>query len=45
MPSKGICQGESIISSPKTADKYLATLEKQKLPKTVAFLREYKDDL
>ena len=30
---------------PKTVDEYLATLEKQGLPKTVAFLREHKDDL
>ena len=30
---------------PKSVDEYLATLEKQRLPKTVAFLREYKDDL
>jgi len=30
---------------PKTVDEYLATLEKQGLAKTVAFLRERKDDL
>ena len=30
---------------PKTVDEYLATLEKQRLPKTVAFLREHKDEL
>jgi len=30
---------------PKTVDEYLATLEKQGLPKTVTFLRERKDDL
>ena len=30
---------------PKTVDEYLTTLEKQGLPKTVAFLREHKDDL
>ena len=29
----------------KTPDEYLATLEKQKLPKTVAFLREHKDEI
>jgi len=30
---------------PKTADEYLATLEKQRLPKTVAFLREHKGEI
>jgi len=30
---------------PKTVDEYLATLEKQHLPKTVAFLREHKGEL
>ena len=30
---------------PKSVDEYIATLEKQRLPKTVAFLREHKDDL
>ena len=30
---------------PKTVDEYLATLEKQKLTKTVAFLREHKGEL
>jgi len=33
----------SLTRPPKTVDEYLATLEKQGLPKTVAFLREYKD--
>lgn len=30
---------------PKTATEYLATLEKQKLPKTVAFLREHESGI
>ena len=30
---------------PKTVDEYLSTLEKQKLPKTVTFLRKHKDNL
>ena len=30
---------------PKTVDEYLATLEKQKLTKTVAFLREHNGEL
>ena len=30
---------------PKTVDEYLATLERQGLPKTVAFLREHKDNI
>jgi hypothetical protein len=29
----------------KTIEEYLATLEKQGLSKTVAFLREHKDDI
>ena len=33
----------SLLNPPKTADEYLATLEKQGLPKTVAFLREHAD--
>ena len=35
----------SLTRPPKTVDEYLATLEKQKLPKTVAFLREHKADI
>jgi len=35
----------SLTRPPKTVDEYLATLEKQGLAKTVAFLRERKDDL
>jgi predicted nucleic acid-binding protein len=35
----------SLSRPPKTVDEYLATLEKQGLPKTIAFLREHKDDL
>ena len=35
----------SLSRPPKTVDQYLATLEKQKLPKTVAFLREHKGEL
>jgi hypothetical protein len=34
-----------LINPPKTVDEYLATLEKQKLHKTVAFLREHKDKI
>ena len=33
----------SLLNPPKTVDEYLATLEKQGLPKTVAFLREHAD--
>ena len=35
----------SLKNPPKTADEYLATLEKQGLPKTVAFLREHNDNI
>ena len=35
----------SLIRPSKTVDEYLATLEKQGLPKTVAFLREHKDEI
>ncbi|MCL2305961.1 MAG: PIN domain-containing protein [Planctomycetaceae bacterium] len=35
----------SLIRPPKTVDEYLATLEKQGLSKTVAFLREHKTDI
>lgn len=30
---------------PKSVDEYLASLEKQKLPKTVAFLREHRNEI
>ena len=33
----------SLLNPPKTVDEYLATLERQGLPKTVALLREHKD--
>jgi predicted nucleic acid-binding protein len=33
----------SLTCPPKTVDQYLATLERQRLPKTVAFLREHRD--
>ena len=36
---------ESLKCPPKTIDEYLATLEKQKLPKTVAILREHEADI
>ena len=35
----------SLTRPPKTADEYLATLERQKLPKTVAFLREHENEI
>jgi predicted nucleic acid-binding protein len=35
----------SLINPPKTVDEYLVTLEKQGLPKTVAFLREHEDNI
>ena len=35
----------SLLSPPKTVEQYLATLEQQKLHKTVAFLREHKDKI
>ena len=35
----------NLTRPPKTVDEYLATLEKQKLTKTVAFLREHKTEL
>jgi predicted nucleic acid-binding protein len=35
----------SLQRPPKTVDEYLATLDKQGLPKTVAFLREYHADI
>ena len=35
----------SLSHPPKTVDEYLVSLEKQKLPKTVAFLREHKTEL
>jgi len=34
-----------LINPPKTVEQYLATLEQQKLLKTVAFLREHKDKI
>jgi len=34
-----------LIRPPKTVDEYHATLEKQGLPKTVAFLREHRTDI
>jgi len=34
-----------LIRPPKTVDEYLATMEKQGLPKTVAFLREHRDEI
>ena len=34
----------SLTRPPKTVDEYLATLGKQRLPKTVAFMREHKDE-
>jgi len=34
-----------LIRPPKTMDEYLATLEKQRLPQTVAFLREHWTDI
>lgn len=36
---------ESLSRPAKTVDEYLATLEKQKLPKTVAFLQDYRDKI
>jgi len=35
----------SLKNPPKTVDEYLTTLKKQGLPKTVAFLREHKDNI
>jgi len=35
----------SLKRPPKTVDEYIATLEKQGLPKTVAFLREHKENI
>jgi predicted nucleic acid-binding protein len=35
----------SLSRPPKTADEYIVTLEKQRLPKTVAFLRRHKGDI
>jgi len=35
----------SLKRPPKTVDEYLATLEKQRLPKIVAFLREHEKDI
>jgi len=35
----------SLTRPSKTVDEYLATLEKQQLPQTVAFLREHRDNL
>ena len=35
----------SLKNPPKTVDEYLETLEKQGLPKTVAFLREHESDI
>ena len=35
----------SLIHPPKTAVEYIATLEKQKLPETVAFLREHEAEI
>jgi predicted nucleic acid-binding protein len=35
----------SLTRPPKTVNEYLATLEKQKLPQTVAFLREHESDI
>ena len=35
----------SLTRPSQTVDEYLATLEKQGLPKTVAFLREHKDNI
>ena len=35
----------SLISPSKTAAEYIATLEKQKLPKTIAFLREHEAEI
>ena len=34
-----------LIHPPKTVDEYLATLEKQGLPQTVAFLRKHESDI
>lgn len=38
-------QRERLKNPPKTVDEHLATLEKQRLPKTVAFLREHRDEI
>jgi predicted nucleic acid-binding protein len=35
----------NLVRPPKTASEYLATLEKQGLPKTVAFLRKHEKDI
>ena len=35
----------SLIRPPKTVEEYLATLEKQGLPRTVTFLREHTNDI
>jgi len=35
----------SLLRPPKTTNEYLATLEKQRLPKTIAFLREHESDI
>ena len=35
----------SLAHPPKSVDEYLATLEKQGLPKTVAFLRKHQDEI
>jgi hypothetical protein len=41
-----VAMHRSSLSRPfKTADEYIATLEKQRLPKTVAFLRRHKGDI
>jgi predicted nucleic acid-binding protein len=34
-----------LIRPPKSVDEYLATLERQRLPKTVAFLRKHEKDI
>lgn len=36
---------ESLTRPSKSVDDYLATLENQRLPKTVAFLREHRDEI
>lgn len=35
----------ALTRPPKTVDEYLTTLERQRLPKTVAFLREHREEI